>query len=599
MRKSSNQKNFFNFFILILICFLTGQIKAAPAQTAQPVTQPIGILARTWQTTGGLPFPVQPPVPVGFISPNAPVDEVNYICAQWDSSVQPDTVPFAENYSVSEIKLTQQQHFVRLLAGPSSSSNGAWIMRSEYVRGKTPQQLADIFALPNGAPPVEIVNVEMPASTDPVNGPFYVLWTGVCGPIRDWGNGGAVQNRLVADFGTNYFPGYLYTSSSTRNHRQAIGQIALSYKPLAGTGNTWNVADYLDSFIPQAYSDMENVYHSLDYLNYTGFGGQQLQDALTQIGPEKFDNFSFLNFRNALLFGNSILDRRIFCHQTDHFCRHNKMFEKCCKLEANFGIEALGEFDKYNNIHSQTGGLLGYIDFQSQENWIVGIGAAGMYNDLHSITTLRDKGHGENIKFGFYAGYAPKSFFIDGLISFGFDWNKFSRKINFYDIDRTAHSKPRGGDIEIHLQGGFNVLNLITPIARVSYLFNRQNNVTEYDADSLNLNIIGFNTHVIRTNLGIQASHIWGNSDIKVVPQANASWVTDFNLNNRKINANLRDLGNNFSVSVDHKTHCYFAGGVGCNLLFPNCLTIFANYDAELRSDFTTQMLRLGIESKF
>ena len=43
-------------------------------------------------------------------------------------------------------------------------------MRSEYVRGKTPDELVDIFALPNKEIPIGIVSVTMPASPDPATG---------------------------------------------------------------------------------------------------------------------------------------------------------------------------------------------------------------------------------------------------------------------------------------------------------------------------------------------------------------------------------------------------------------------------------------------
>ncbi len=252
---------------------------AAAQNVNRPVTEPIGTLVRTWETTGTPPLPITgtPPVNQPYPLPTTPIGEMNYICAQWDDEETTDTAPFDIRYSASEIILTEPQHFVRLLGTVTSGSNGAWIMRSEYVRGRTPAELQDIFAIPTQ--PVAIVNVEMPASPDPVSGKNYVLWTGIAGPIlgdgHNWGYGGATQNRLVADAPysptphyTTYFPTYTFTSSSSRNHRQSIGNYALSYQPMAGCGVAGAVAKYLDSFVPDAYSDLENVYNALDYINY-------------------------------------------------------------------------------------------------------------------------------------------------------------------------------------------------------------------------------------------------------------------------------------------------------------------------------------------
>jgi hypothetical protein len=587
----SINKSLLIFFVIVLAHCITKHI------TALSITQPIGILARTWETTGSLPFPVTPPAPVGFGPPTTPLEEVNYICAQWDSEVRPDTVPFDTRYPVTEIRLTQLQHFVRLLGLPTSSPNGAWIMRSEYVRGKTPQQLRDLFSLPRV--PIDITNVEMPASPDLENGPWYTLWTGITGPIRDWGSGGTVQNRLVADFGTNYFPDYLYTNASTRNHRQPIGLYALSYRPLAGCGTTWNVANYLDSYIPIAYSDLEDVYHCLDYINYIPFGCKPLQQALWQISPERFDTFLKVNFRNSLLFGNAIVDRQLLYHQKNYCCDTDTAFKKCYTSRPFIGIEGIGEYDKFNIFHCLTKGLLCYIDVHPANNLFVGLSIGGMYNNLHCLC-LNDKACGNAVRCGVYASYAPEAFFIDCILCSGFNKNKFIRSIEFYNVKRNAFSQPCGHDVEIHLQGGIPLLDLITPIVRLSYLFNEQNHVNECGASSLNLYIKKFHSHILRTGLGLQASHCFGNSQTNIIPHINMFCVTDIFINRLKIGANLLDLGGNFyALGPAHKIKSAFFGGLGCSFHWSNCWSFFVNYDAEVCTPLTAQLLKFGLEAQF
>jgi hypothetical protein len=525
---------------------------------------------------------------------------VNYICAQWDNNVNSNTVPWDNNKPVSEIILTQPQHFVRLLSS-ASSSNGAWIMRSEYVRGKTPAELADIFALPPPLP-TEIVNVDLPASPDPIYGPYYVLWTGYAGPITGWGQGESIQTRLVADFGTNYYPNYLYTSSSTRNHRQPIGQFALSYRPLAGSGTTWQAANYLDSFIPQAYSDLENVYHNLDFINYIDFGSSPLQEALFQISPERFDAFSFMSFHDAVLFGDSILERQVFCHQKKYFCKHerkhNSIFAKCCAPKPYFGLEFLSEFDKFNNFHGQSAGLMGYFNFPVHKNLMLGFGIAGLDTSLHGIPRP-DKAHGGNVKVGFYGSYSPQSFFIDYLISGGGNWSKFTRSLAFNGVDRKADSKPAGEDVAVQVQGGVNCSDLLTPMIRLSYFFNHQNHVRETGAHSLNLYVKESNMNLLRSDVGIRLSHVFHCSLANIMPRINALLGIDLYLNKRKIHANLPVIGGDFYALGEHTTKCYFSGGLGCTFLFSKCWTLFANYDVEFQFHLTTQLLRVGAESRF
>lgn len=337
-----------NLFLKLSFLVLSAGFVDVCARTVSSVTQPIGRLVRTYNTTGPLPFAVQPPPPHNQPYPiptSKPIKEMNYICAQWDDEETTQTPPFDVRYPATEVLLTKQQHFVRLLGSPKSGANGAWIMRSEYVRGKTPDELRDIFALPD--PPIAIVNVEMPASPDPVTGKNYALWTGIAGPIRgpghDWGDGGSVQNRLVADFaGTHYFPTYGYTSSKTRNHRQPIGEHALAYQPRAGCGNAGNVACYLDTYIPVAYSDFEEVYTALDYLNYIGYGPEPLRNALCQIGPQRYDAVSFLAFRNAYLFSESILQAQVYRHWQHRWLPCD---EDCDGHQPYVWVQAVSEFN--------------------------------------------------------------------------------------------------------------------------------------------------------------------------------------------------------------------------------------------------------------
>lgn len=581
------------------------------ARIVQSVTQPIGTLVRTYETSGPLPFAVQPPPPVHqpYPLPTTPIGEVNYICAQWDSEETTETAPFDTHYSASEIILTEQQHFVRLLCDTTSSSNGAWIMRSEYVRGKTPEELADIFALRN--PPIEIVNVEMPASPDSA-GKNYALWTGIAGPIRgaghDWGDGGAVQNRLVADYGTNYFPTYRFTTSATRNHRQPIGAYALSYKPMANCGNPYCIASYLDSYIPQAYSDLENVYHFLDYINYIDYGPLPLNCALHQVSPERYDAVSFVAFRNSVLFEESIFEEQINNHWANRWdsCDDEKYQNK-----PSGGLQSINEFNycvpvyseglpagACDNFRYKTNGALLRIDWNVHPHITLGVSAGGFGNRLHWCDNCGVMNSG-TAKAGLYVSYFPQNFFIDGMISGGGNWASICRYINFYGVSRQAQSHPRFTNIEVHLQGGVTKWQWITPSARLSYFFNHQKCFREWGADSLNLDVHTYNTHTLRARVGIDMKHLFVGKNSTFVPQIQIAWAQDFFLRKHIIKAQLCGLTNCLAVRGMNQFGGYFICGTELNFLLKNCSALFARYDAQIRSKFIAHTVKLGVEARF
>jgi hypothetical protein len=577
----------------------------------QEITQPIGELVRIWGTTGNPPLPLQPPsLMPPFSTPTTPVEEVNYICAQWDFNVSPQSVPFDLNTAVTEIVLTQPQHFVRLYSPESGSSpNGPWIMRSEYVRGLTPEQLKDRFALPTL--PTYIVNVDLPASPDPATGKDYALWTGIAGPIVGFGNGGAVQNRIIADFhGTNYFPNYEFVVG-TRNHPQPIGNFALSYQPMAGKGNTHHIAAYLDQFVPRAYSDLEKVYTILDFLNWIGFGPDPIQQALNQIGPQDYNAITFVVTRNALLFGNAILER---CN----LFRENSCCDPCCQDNCNttngssggLTFQAVGEYMNEKREQHQvgfndwTGGGVITYDCQPQNNLILGMSVAGLDNYLKWHED-RGSAHIAGAKLGLYSSYCPCipclpiDLYIDGLVTGGYNWTKARRSIQFPGVNREARSRQTGYDVAVHVQGGFDVPLCrwqISPLARISYFYVRENGFTERGADSLDLNVRGFDAQTLRTQLGIGVCRSFDWACAEIIPRINVAWINDLFLDNRVIRSSLRHLGRSFSVHGFNRDRNGFLGEVSLMVRNANGLGLEGSYDIETEDRFIAQRFKLCLD---
>jgi uncharacterized protein YhjY with autotransporter beta-barrel domain len=581
------------------------------AQTWQEYPQPIGTLAQLWNVSGALPFPVQPPPPAQqpFPLPTVPMEELNYICAQWDSNMSPPTVPFDINYPATQIISTQSQHFVRLYApgnAPNTGSgpNGAWFMRSEYVRGLTPEQLKDRFALQ--AAPTMITNVEFPASPSPT-GKNYGIFTGIAGPIATWGNGGGLQNRTVADFnGTNYFPNYAFTIG-IRDHQQPIGAIALSYAPMAGNGNTGHVAHYLDQFIPAAYSDLENVYTNLDYLNWIYYGPDPLVEALNQISPERYGALSFVVMRNALLFANTFLDFRYPYARCPETCQNTCECDVGICSEPQFGLQGVAEQGKersqgeHPGFNYYTGGAIANVDFQLSREWMIGANTMYMDNkiDFHQSG---GSAHLQTVKGGLYASYDRSFYFIDGMLSGGYNWGNVRRTIEFLGVDRDARSHPNGFDVEAHLQYGVNVSFCewcMTPLVRASYFYVHQKHCNEHGADSLDLSLHSSSAQTLRTVLGAGLTRAFCLSCVNIIPQVQLAWAHDFCMDNRTIKSNLTELGGSFPIHCFHGDRNSFLGAAQLTAEFSKNVSLIGRYDAEVEKFFLSQAVQLSLNWNF
>ncbi len=597
----------------------------------QSLPQPIGNLVQLWSSdpAQGLPFPVVvPPYPTSspphtFPLPTTGVEEVNYICAQLDPSVVESTVPFETTVSVTEITPTEALHFVRLYTQGSSGTGGPWLVRSSVIRGLTPAQIRDFLALPNL--PDSIISVDIPPSPDPASGAQYALWTGIAAPVPIFGNsqGGALQSRIVANAnGTHYFP---FTYDGIRYNAQPLRDFALAYSPLAGGGNPGAIAAYLDQFVPAPYSDLEDVYTSLDFLNWIGFD-PPLPLALNQLSPECYGSLPFVAMRNSILFADSILERYNPLRQCQESCGQQSA---CLPLSCNTRLWIQGVIDFGDQNH--TGKHLGFdyatygtvinVDFQPLRNTTVGIAGSWLATNIHWDDHIGGA-HCNSAKGGLYASYVPSCFFIDTMVSGGFNWTSATRHIDFpiavssakvtatggtipisnMPIDRKAHSNQTGYDLEAHFQTGFNFHRncwWATPVARISYFYESHYAFKEHGADSINLKVRAFDAQDLRTYLGLGAARIFTISSIPIIPQIQAMWIHDFVLNDREIKAGLEDLDGTFSVKYFRRDHNSFLGSAGLKVLLPTNTAVFALYEIEVSEHFISNSGRLDFRIVF
>lgn len=528
-------------FLFVSFLFLT--------QATCCLVQPIGNLIKVWD-------------------PNA----VNSLLAIWDPAIVPGvTDPFAKNVPVTEIQPTVSQHFVRFYTG-SNNKLGSWMMRSQFVRGKTASEIRDLFALPEL--PTHIVNVEVP------EGSQYGLWTGIAGPIFgqgfDWGHGGGQQTRVI--FNPAYFPNYVRLPIDAFQHPQPIGEFALSYRPMAGDGNTGRLACYLDQFIPEAYSDMEDVYTALDFLNWVDFGPRPFQEALHQIIPQAYDSIPFVVRRNSILFSNAILD-----HLT------------ACPASSFVGIGEFGHWNKGFNY--KTGGGLVNVEFRATKTLLFGVAGAVFGNDL-DWKKHQGSANVTNGILGFYASYCSSIFFTDALVSGGYNWGTAKRHICFHQVDRKAHSKPEGYDFAAHLQGGFSLPCqdwVLTPLARVSYFNVNQNSFKEHKADSLNMKLHNWNMQSLRTYLGAGIGKNFKTSFAQVAPLLQLGWVHYSSIGKNSFKAGLTEFCDSFSIEGIDGNNDAILAELSLRAQCFNGLTAVIEYDIEAGDKWVAQVIELSL----
>ena len=110
---------------------------------------------------------------------------------QWFvDNVKPDyKPPYKLETLVKEIELTEKTTFVRVYDNMPNGSGmyGSWVMRADDIKGLTPLEIQDKFALPNV--PKYVCDVELDAGTH--------IRVGEVNPLSGWGKGGGTQYDLI------------------------------------------------------------------------------------------------------------------------------------------------------------------------------------------------------------------------------------------------------------------------------------------------------------------------------------------------------------------------------------------------------------------
>jgi hypothetical protein len=483
--KMKSRHNLLSVIIIVLLVLLMGLEVVSPGPAAaqtSPVPPglvlPIGTYTRTWESGA-----------TDFTTPYS----VNRILSE--KYAPPYYASFPPNQGIPEIMPSRPLYFVRFYTG--DDPRGPWIMRAAEVRGLTPQQIQNRFALPTV--PTNITIVVVPANTAP-------LWTGIAGPIAQFGaSGGGQQSFIMSNL--QQYPDYSavedinwpFIPSQNYLHGQPVGAQALLYKPTVGGGNAGSMAAYLDRFIPPVYSDLENVYVLLDYLNYGGYGSGPLKAAMQQISPERYDALATLGLRADLLFGSALMQRSqalrlsLAGGPATSGAAGPEALERLARLASvsNFGepgqifpavsqssvspqrigvwAKGVGEFGNQGSVGERTGfsyntgGLVGGIDWQPRQDVIVGLGATYLGTAL-SWDQSGGNGNVNYAKFGLYGSYYTPRWFVDGVFSGGVNWTATARNIFIGSdsplmpvVNRQANGNQTGHDLSLQGRVGVNV----------------------------------------------------------------------------------------------------------------------------------------------
>ena len=260
----------------------------------------------------------------------------------------------------------------------------------------------------------------------------------------------------------------------------------------------------------------------------------------------------------------------------------------------------LGGVSSYN---SQNGGFLVGGDYRWSENFVTGVygGYQGTYSKYGNggVTTIN------GVDFGVYAGYQNGGFYSDAIIGGGSSSYSVRRPINFSTVDRTATSRPDGGQFTSYLGLGYdwNVGNFtFGPILSGQYTYAGIAPFTEDGAGALDLAVGEQNVSSLRSSLGGRVAYTWKISNsIALIPEGRLLWQHEFLENSGNIGASLNGGGGpSFDYSTSAPDRDAVFAGAGLSAQFGSNWNAYFYYNADFgRQDYISHSISTGLNFKF
>lgn len=389
---------------------------------------------------------------------------------------------------------------------------------------------------------------------------------------------------LIADSVTGAFDSIVMPEGFRGRILQGSGEITLliapeSYAQLIDlTQNERNVARALDAYISAPGGDRQTVSTALDALDIA-----QYPSALDQISPAFYETLGATTIQLATA-QNQFLAQRLSAVRLGAArgfqatgvqpvlandrngksvldARDGKdIIQPAAETPWGVWVQGNGVFARTSSVnevpsyHYSSGGFTTGADYAWGEHLSTGVfggyqGVSTRYGGEGGSTTINQA------VFGGYATAQVGGFYTDASISGGYSNYNVRRPIQFGSIDRTATSKPDGGQLTTYLDAGYDWhLGGFTlgPLVSGQYTYAGIAGFTESGADSLDLRVAQQNINSLQTNLGGRLAYTWTFANgIALIPEGRIFWQHEF-LNNSRNIASTLDGGN--GPSFDYET---------------------------------------------
>lgn len=201
---------------------------------------------------------------------------------------------------------------------------------------------------------------------------------------------------------------------------------------------------------------------------------------------------------------------------------------------------------------------------------------------------------------GVYGSYAPGPWYVDASFTWSRSWHDTER----YDLFALATAEAQyHGDLFAWYVGGGYGFDLgkarITPVASLTYIYYNQPRFTEDGAALFNLYVHRFESSSLVSRAGLAFSYEFDLDNVTIVPEASAEWAHEY-FSDGSIVSRFGSVDNPvFAVDGVKPDRDSALLGLGLTAYFGKGLSIYGDYNAELRRNYDAHGFTVGVRYEF
>ncbi len=202
---------------------------------------------------------------------------------------------------------------------------------------------------------------------------------------------------------------------------------------------------------------------------------------------------------------------------------------------------------------------------------------------------------------GLYGSYNPAPWYVDASFIWARNWHDTER----FDLfaNDTAHAEYYGDIFSLYTGGGYDIdigKARITPTLSLTYTYYFQEDFTERGAGTLNQGLDSFDSHSLVSRVGLRFAYEFDLANVTIVPEASAEWAHEYLDTDRTVVSRISLIpDDSFEVSGVEPDRNGAILGLGVTAYFGKNFSIYADYDAELRENYNSHGVTLGISYEF